>query len=88
MRTATRIAARASSALHQNILDCLVVAYTLAAIWPAPGDALRGFTFEAHWGVVAGPSLLLAILLFVAGLGIQLEGAAAARCPRQWPRHD
>ncbi|HEX4607393.1 MAG TPA: bile acid:sodium symporter [Urbifossiella sp.] len=62
--------ARVQGFAHRYFLGLLVAAYLLAAVWPAPGNAVRHATvFDAGGGVVLTlPVALLAVLLFNAGL--------------------
>ncbi len=69
--------ARLAALVHHWLLLLLVLAYLAAALWPAPGLWLRGLAFpEVRLGGEAPcrvglPQLLLAALLFNAGLGVQ-----------------
>lgn len=63
--------------IHEHFLWFLVGSYALAAICPGPGLSIRGLTFgRIHIGHestdVTLPMLMLAGLLFNAGLGVQI----------------
>jgi BASS family bile acid:Na+ symporter len=68
---------------HRYFLWLLVAAYLLAAIWPTPGNALRHAALGISGVVISLPMMLLAVLLFNAGLGAGVsELAAVVRRPR------
>lgn len=66
-----------SRALHKNFFRLLIASYVVAAFFPGPGLAIRNLTlgrltiFDESVRLSA-PLLLLAVLLFNAGVGIQL----------------
>ncbi len=61
---AVRLAAL-SSWVHRNLLWLLVASYVLAAVWPGPGQVIRGLSVTRAAGdEVTAPMLLLALLLF------------------------
>ena len=68
--------AAASRFLHHHFLWCLVGAYVLASYAPYLGLWIRNRKFEfspwSGWGISI-PSLMLSLLLFNAGLGIQID---------------
>jgi bile acid:Na+ symporter, BASS family len=77
--TRVSIAAAARFA-HDHLLWFLVGTYTLAALWPGPGlrlrDAFLGTVTLAGQKVQLSPlAVLLAFLLFNAGLGVRLDRA-------------
>ena len=81
----TSSAQRIRELIHHHFLWLLIAAYALAALWPGPGDALRGLTVGSNGGefAVSLPMLLLAVLLFNAGLGADVtELAAILKRPR------
>src|SRR5258706_9850142 len=61
--------------LHAQLLWLLITAYILAALVPGPGLGLRSISFgSVGTGLSLNlPSLLLAVLLFNAGLGTRLD---------------
>jgi BASS family bile acid:Na+ symporter len=64
--------------LHRHLLWFLLAAYGVAAFWPGPGLWLKDVTFGevAPFGQntqVTLPMLLLALMLFNAGLGVQFS---------------
>jgi BASS family bile acid:Na+ symporter len=65
--------AAASHFLHRRFLWLLVGAYLLAAVAPAAGDRVRGAAVELPGGDsrLPVPMLMLAGLLFAAGLGVR-----------------
>lgn len=70
------VAARGVAILHRYFLWLMIVAYALAGYAPAPGLWLRqvrlgAFGLPGGWTGVALPSLMLALLLVNAGLGVQ-----------------
>src|SRR5690242_18763848 len=72
------LTARVSAFLHHHFLWFLSGAYVLAGIAPSPGLWLRGLHLGDLVGVgqhlrVTLPSVMLALLLFNAGLGVQTE---------------
>lgn len=71
--------------LHHHFLSFLVGAYLLAAVWPSPGDLVRKTTVLATAPgsfTLSLPGLLLAALLFNAGLTANVgELAAVVRRP-------
>ncbi len=72
----TSWAERVSHALHRRFLPLLLASYAAASLWPAAGQWLAGTCLAeaAVWGVpgkVTPPALLLALLLFNAGLGVR-----------------
>ena len=69
METVPGRLARVAAAVHHNFLWLLVGAYALAAVAPAPGLWLRG----VRVGGLSLPSLMLALLLFNAGLGVRTD---------------
>jgi BASS family bile acid:Na+ symporter len=68
---------RLSNALHRHLLWLLLGSYLLATLWPAPGLALRAATlgeipcFGERLRITL-PVLLLAFLLFNAGLAVRI----------------
>jgi len=57
---------------HRHFLWLLVATYLLAALWPEPGLAMRGFAFrQSGTEEVTVPLLLLALLLFCAASVVQ-----------------
>ncbi len=74
----TGFIARVHGFVHRHFLWFLVGSYLLAAFWPSPGAALRQTTlFEAGPGIVISlPILLLAALLFNAGLAADVADLA------------
>ena len=70
--------AKASNLLHEHLLLLLVLAYVLALLWPAPGLIARrpslGEVTVFHESTrLTPPVLLLATLLFTAGLGVPVH---------------
>ena len=70
--------ARAAHVLHERLLWLLLGSYAVAALWPAPGLRARALSLgEVTLGHgplrLTLPVLLLAVLLFNAGLGVPLE---------------
>ncbi|MEM8943563.1 MAG: bile acid:sodium symporter [Planctomycetota bacterium] len=66
-RTSAGTFAKFSDWVHRNLLWLLVVSYVLAALFPGPGQKIRGFTLSGATGdQVTAPMLLLALLLFCA----------------------
>jgi BASS family bile acid:Na+ symporter len=71
-----RLFAGAARWLHRHFLGCLIGSYLLAAFFPQPGRALRGIAWRdpdllGEATTVTLPMVLLAGLLFNAGLGIK-----------------
>lgn len=64
------MASTAAHWLHANFLWILLLSYALAAVVPQAGLALRSL----HLGPSSLPSLLLATLLFNAGIGFRFTG--------------
>jgi bile acid:Na+ symporter, BASS family len=68
---------RASRFVHEHLLWLLLGSYGVAALWPAPGLKARGVSL-GEVAVLGGrtslslPVLLLAVLLFNAGLGVPI----------------
>ncbi|MFD8705462.1 bile acid:sodium symporter family protein [Kitasatospora sp. NPDC059648] len=56
------------------LLGLMLVCYALAGAFPAPGEALRGLVLRVPAGsvVVTLPMVLLAVMLFNAGLGVRI----------------
>jgi BASS family bile acid:Na+ symporter len=76
MEVRSHLAARISHFLHEHLLWLLIGSYAVAAFWPAPGLAIRNFSFGEivlfHEKTNASlPVLMLAFLLLNAGLGVQ-----------------
>ena len=74
----TNVLAAVSHVLHRHLLWFLLAAYGVAAFWPGPGLWLKDATFGevAPFGQntrVTLPMLLLASMLFNAGLGVQFS---------------
>lgn len=81
----TSPSARVREFIHRHFLVLLVAAYALAVLWPGPGDAVRRCAVAVpHVGAaVTLPMLLLAVLLFNAGLGADAsEVRSVLRRPR------
>jgi BASS family bile acid:Na+ symporter len=73
---------RLADVLHHHFLGLVVTAYVLAAAWPAAGLALKGCHLRAHGCALPLPGLLLALLLFNAGLAVGARDLlAVARRP-------
>ena len=68
-------AVRFGDRIQHSLLWLLIGSYALAAIWPEPGLRLRsldvGSLVSVHRAHAPLPSLLLAFLLFNAGLGVE-----------------
>jgi bile acid:Na+ symporter, BASS family len=58
--------ARLSAFLHHRLLLLLIIAYFFAGLLPGPGLWLR----SARLGIATVPAMLLSVLLFNAGLGV------------------
>jgi BASS family bile acid:Na+ symporter len=76
--TRKTLVAAASQVLHRNLLWFLLAAYFVAAFWPIPGLWLKDLSFGeiAPFGQdvpVTLPMLLLAVMLFNAGLGVHIS---------------
>lgn len=65
--------------LHRHFLWLLIAAYALAAILPGPGEVIRQMSMGSSDGgfEISLPMLLLAVLLFNAGLGADVTELAA-----------
>src|SRR5262249_43808827 len=69
---------RLSRSLQRRILWLLLATYVLAAIWPAPGlwlgaATLGQISFSGEALRITMPALMLAFLLFNAGLAVRLD---------------
>jgi BASS family bile acid:Na+ symporter len=69
--------ARTAHFLHKNLIGLLLGSYAVAAVWPGPGLAVRGvslgeFLLGNERVKLSVPVLMLAALLFNAGLGVPL----------------
>ncbi|HEV3440097.1 MAG TPA: bile acid:sodium symporter [Gemmata sp.] len=76
---------RVKEFVHRHFLWLLIVAYVLAALWSGPGESLRRLAVgSSDTGVaISLPMLLLAVLLFNAGIGANVsELTAVLRRPR------
>jgi BASS family bile acid:Na+ symporter len=75
--------ARVADFLHHHFLGLVVAAYGLAAAWPAAGLALKGCSLPVPGHAMPLPGLLLALLLFNAGLAVDARDLlGVARRPR------
>jgi bile acid:Na+ symporter, BASS family len=83
MKSCRTILERAPEFVHRRFLGLLIAAYSLAAVCPGPGLTAKGWVVARVGEVVFTlPMLLLAGLLFNAGLGAATgELAAVARRP-------
>jgi BASS family bile acid:Na+ symporter len=78
MQGIARLIARVSVFVHHHLLGFLVGGYILAALAPAPGLWIRGVSLGemdlfGHPARFSLPSLMLSLLLFNAGLGVQTD---------------
>jgi hypothetical protein len=68
---------RLADVLNHHLLVLVVAAYALAAAWPAAGLALKACHLHAHGRALPLPGLLLALLLFNAGLAVSARDLLA-----------
>src|SRR5262249_33571633 len=67
---------RLSHFVHKNLLWLVLSSYAVAAVWPRPGESIRDVSFGTiailgETTNVSLPTLMLTLLLFNAGLGVQ-----------------
>jgi len=72
-----RWASAVSHGLHRHLLPLIILSYGLAAVWPGPGLWIKDTdVVRLAWGAVRTavtmPKILLALLLFNAGLRVRL----------------
>ncbi|MFE7117608.1 bile acid:sodium symporter family protein [Streptomyces sp. NPDC057654] len=62
------------NAVQRWLLGLMLVCYLLAGVFPVPGEMLRGLTLALplHVGVLTVSMVLLAVMLFNAGLGVRV----------------
>ncbi|WP_082411359.1 bile acid:sodium symporter [Methylogaea oryzae] len=78
MAMSSNVALRLAEHLHHNLLRYILVAYSVAAVFPEAGLAIRNINFLTisifdETVQITVPAALLATLLFNAGLGIRVE---------------
>lgn len=70
---------RLASAVHRYLIWLVIGSYALAAVWPAPGLSMRQTTvatihlIDGETARVSLPMLMLAFLLWNAGMGVQAD---------------
>ncbi|AZQ75260.1 sodium-dependent transporter [Streptomyces luteoverticillatus] len=64
------------------LLGLMLACYVLAGVFPAPGEALRKLALPVHVGAGAltVPMVLLAVMLFNAGLGVRVAELRVVAC--------